>query len=105
MSPDQQTISVVEDPTGSESTDALDAYRVQARLTHGELWIRYFELGGMSTEIDLEAVLYGALEPSAHDYEVIALALNERLIELGASPTVPYQDEAVDRPREGPDET
>ena len=29
--------------------DVLDAYRQEARLSHGELWLRYFELGGMST--------------------------------------------------------
>ncbi len=32
-----------------EPLDALDAFRRLAELTHPELWMRYFELGGMST--------------------------------------------------------
>jgi hypothetical protein len=95
---------VVEDPTDHQPTDALDAYRIEAGLTHGELWLRYFELGGMSTEIEVEAILYGALDPSAHDHEVIVLALNERFIEIGSVRTVPYRNDRVDPPRGDPGE-
>ena len=70
--------------------DALDRYRLGAKLSPGELFLRYFELGGMSSALELEAVLYGALEPSAHDREVIAHALNERFVELGGNHPVPY---------------
>ena len=63
-----------------------------AGLTHGELWLRYFELGGMSTAFQLEAVLYGALEPSSRDHNVIAHALNERFVELGGNHPVPYDE-------------
>lgn len=71
-------------------TDALDVYRREAELSHGELWLRYFELGGMSTALELEAIIYGALEPSPHDHDVIAQALNERFTELGGDHPVPY---------------
>jgi len=67
---------------------ALYVYRQEAGLSHGELWFRYFELGGMSTGFDLEAFLYGILAPSDHD--VIAQALNERFAELGGDHPVPY---------------
>ena len=70
--------------------DVLDSYRRDASLSHGELWLRYFELGGMSSPFDLEAVLYGALEPTAHEREIIAHALNERFVELGGNHPVPY---------------
>jgi hypothetical protein len=70
--------------------DALDAYRQQTGLSHGELWFRYFELGGMSTGFELEAFLYGILAPSDHDRDVIAQALNERFAELGGGHPVPY---------------
>jgi hypothetical protein len=76
--------------------DALDIYRRQATLSHGELWLRYFGLGGMSTGLELEAYLYGALEPSPHDYDMIAHALNERFVELGGNHPVPYIDDPVD---------
>src|ERR1700685_1947517 len=50
--------------------DVLDAYRQEAGLSHGELWLRYFELGGMSTGFELEAFLYGVLAPNDHDHDV-----------------------------------
>ena len=76
-----------------ESTDlVLDRYRQRAGLSHGDLFLRYFELGGMSTALQLEAILYGALEPSPHDGEVIAHALNERFVELGGNHPVPYPE-------------
>jgi hypothetical protein len=74
--------------------DQLDHFRQDAALSHGELWLRYFELGGMSTGLELEAYLYGALEPSRHDHDVIAHALNERFVELGGNHPVPYVEDA-----------
>jgi predicted DNA-binding ribbon-helix-helix protein len=73
----------------------LDVFRQGAELSHGDLWLRYFELGGMSTGLELEAFLYGALEPSAHDHDVIAQALNERFVELGGNHPVPYSADEV----------
>jgi anti-sigma B factor antagonist len=70
--------------------ETLDMFRRDAGLSHGGLWLRYFELGGMCTAFQLEAFLYGALEPGAHDREVIAQALNERFVELGGNHPVPY---------------
>lgn len=72
--------------------DALDQYRRDAGLSHSELWLRYFEIGGMSNAVELEAFLYGALQPSTHDREVIAQALNERFVELGGNHPVPYAE-------------
>jgi hypothetical protein len=76
-------------------SDGLNRARVDADLSHGELWFRYFELGGMSTGLELEAFLYGALEPSGHDYNVIAIALNERFGELGSDFRVAYIDDGA----------
>jgi hypothetical protein len=80
----------------SKPTNALDEYRRDALLSHGELWLRYFELGGMSTAFEMEAFLYGALEPSPHDRDLIAHALNERFVELGGNHPVPYAEDSVD---------
>jgi hypothetical protein len=78
--------------------DMLDQYRRGAGLSHSDLWLRYFELGGMSNALELEAILFGALEPSPHDREVIAQALNERFVELGGNHPVPYcEGDAVGR--------
>jgi hypothetical protein len=73
--------------------DILEINRQAAGLSYGELWLRYFELGGMSSRTDVEAIVCGAIVPSDKDYEVIALALNERLAELGRDYPVPYATE------------
>jgi hypothetical protein len=70
--------------------DALEMFCRQAGFSHGELWLRYFELGGMSTGFELEAFLYGALVPTDHDHDVIAHALNEHFREVGGDHPVPY---------------
>ncbi len=84
--------------------DQLDTFRQDAALSHGELWLRYFELGGMSTGLQLEAYCYGALEPSRHDHDVIAHALNERFVELGGNHPVPYIED-TEREGDGDDES
>ena len=76
-------------------SDQLDRARCDARLSHGELWMRYFELGGMSTALQLEAFLYGALRPTAIDYDVVAHALNERFVELGGNHPVAYSEDEI----------
>jgi hypothetical protein len=76
--------------------DVLDAFRLQAGLSHGELWLRYFELGGMSTGFELEAFLYGLLTPEPRDHDVIAHALNERFSELGGDHPVAYLSDVHD---------
>jgi hypothetical protein len=74
--------------------DVRDHYRGDAGLSHGELWFRYFELGGMSSAFELQAILSGALCPSAHDHDVIAHAINERFVELGGNHPVSYVRDA-----------
>ena len=49
--------------------------------------------GGMRTPFELEAILHGAVIPTPHDHDVIAVALNERFIELGANHPIPYSDD------------
>jgi hypothetical protein len=79
----------------NEPASTLDEFRRDALLSHAELWLRYFELGGMSTALEVEAFVYGALEPSPHDRDLIAHALNERFVELGGNHPVPYADDSV----------
>ena len=82
--------------------DALDQARQAADLTPAELWGRYFELGGMSSPLEVDAYLFGALIPTAHDHDVLAHALNERFVELGGDHPVPYSDDAA--PQQEPEE-
>ncbi len=69
--------------------DHFNEDRVRADLSHGELWLRYFELGGMSTAVELEAYVYGALIATDHDRDVIDHALYERFVELGGDVPLP----------------
>jgi hypothetical protein len=80
-----------------EALDVLDAFRQEAGLSHGDLWLRYFELGGMSTGFELEAFLYGLVTPSAHEHDVIAHAINERFVELGGNHPVAYLRDVHDK--------
>lgn len=73
-----------------EPSAALDDARQDAGLSRAELWVRYFELGGMAMPSEVEAYLCGLVVPSAHDHEVLVHALNERLSELGRNHRVPY---------------
>lgn len=72
----------------------FDALRQDAGITHGELFLRYFELGGMSDALRLEAICYDALRATDHDHDVIAHTLNERFTELGRNHPVPYSADA-----------
>jgi hypothetical protein len=76
-----------------ESPDVLDQSRREARLSHGDLWLRYFELGGRRTPLEVEAYLSGALLPTTHDRDLIVGALNERFTELGRGQAIPSSDD------------
>jgi hypothetical protein len=76
--------------------DVFEIFRRDATLSHGELWLRYFALGGMSSSLQLEAIVVGALLPSTHDNDLVAQALNERFVELGGNHPVPYWEDGPD---------
>lgn len=80
-------------PVPRAPDDRLDRARLDAGLSHADLWLRYFELGAMSSALEVEAFLYGVIEPSAHDHDVVAHALNERFTECGRDHPVPYADD------------
>lgn len=68
----------------------VEQYRRYADLSVEELWWRYFGLGGMSTLLQLEAFLHGSVDPTANEYNLLAVALNERFMEFDPSRSVPY---------------
>ncbi len=77
--------------TGATSS-VLDGARRDAGLSRADLWLRYFELGGMAMPHEVEAFLVGSVIPSAHDHEVLVHALNERFSELGRNHPVPHDE-------------
>lgn len=83
-----------------ELPDALERARRDCGLTRDQLWMRYFGLGGMRPELEVEAILHGALVPSPVDRNQIAHALNERFTELGRNHPVPYVNDEGDEAEE-----
>ena len=71
----------------------LEQARRTLGLSMGDLWFRYFSLGGMSTALEVEAFLYGALLTEPHNQDLLAIALNERFAELGGDHPLPYSDD------------
>jgi hypothetical protein len=74
--------------------DPLEQARRGLQMSMSELWWRYFSIGGMSTELEVEAILYQALVPTLNDRDFLAVALNERFQELGGDHPIPYSDDA-----------
>jgi hypothetical protein len=77
----------------ADQLDVLEQARREVGLTVADLWMRYFALGGMSSALEMEAILFNALVADPHDRDVLAVALNERFAEMGNDHPVPYSDD------------
>jgi hypothetical protein len=73
-----------------DAIDPLEKARREVGLSVPELWWRYFAIGGMRNELEIEAILYQALVPTVTDRDLLAVALNERFHELGGDHPIPY---------------
>ncbi|MDQ2625054.1 MAG: serine/threonine-protein phosphatase [Actinomycetota bacterium] len=62
----------------------------KAHLTVGELWRRYFELGGTASPIEVDAFLNGALALPGDQRDRLSLAVNEHLDGLAGQRRAPY---------------
>jgi hypothetical protein len=72
----------------------LEAARLDLDLSMRDLWVRYFGLGGLLTEIELGDALLGQEQFSVLEYDIVAQALNEEHIDAGGNYPVGYADEA-----------
>ena len=75
--------------SGLRSGEVLDQSRRDAGLSQFDLWLRYFEFGGMANPPELEAYLLGVLQPSPREHDLLVHALDERFAELGRARTAP----------------
>lgn len=69
----------------------LEVARQQAALSMSELWFAYLGLGGMAMPAELHAYVLGVARPDRHEYNVLALALNERFADMELDHPVPYR--------------
>jgi hypothetical protein len=81
------------------TVDVLEQARRDAGLSMDELWFRTFALGGMSSALEVEAILFGALVGTPQERDVVAVALNERFAELGGDHPLPYSSDGPSRRR------
>ena len=77
---------------------ALGAAWSRADVTLEQLWVRYFGLGGTGDLTDVDAYVHGLGDLSDVERDVLAHAVNERLVELFTQHRVPYT-RAIREPR------
>ena len=70
--------------------ELLDSARRKAGLSVEALWIRYFELGGEASQLEMEGFLTGALIPTRYQHDILAHAINEAFMDKGRSDRVEY---------------
>src|SRR5215211_995618 len=63
--------------------------RVRGKLTVQDLWLRYLALGGTHDAFDIDGYLQGLLPLETSQEHVLAVALNERLVEVHRAALIP----------------
>lgn len=61
-----------------------------AGLTVGELWLKYFGIGGSAGQFEIEAYLHAAHALPTLERDLVAHAINERFMDLNMDLRVPY---------------
>lgn len=77
-------------PTPAE---VLETARRQSGMSVDQLWLSQAVLGGSASPAEVGSFLSGAAAPTAHQYDVLAQALNESFVDQGLDHPVPYADE------------
>jgi hypothetical protein len=77
-------------PSPSAEGRELDARCRELDLTHHDLWLAYFALGGNATFDQIGSYLHGRATLPAREHNMLALALNEMFLDRGANHPVPY---------------
>jgi hypothetical protein len=72
----------------------VDLHSEGSVLTLEDLWLRCVALGSTNTPEQLAGFLRGEMRPTRHEYNLVAVALNEYLIDIDMSPFVPYIEDA-----------
>ena len=70
--------------------NSLAATLATAELDVSQLWLRYFAVGGGCSRQALKSYLAGTTAWSAHEHDVVVLALNEYFLEQGMDHPIRY---------------
>jgi hypothetical protein len=68
--------------------------RQHEALSLEEFWFRCLAIGSTNSLLEVEAFLHGALRPTPHEFNVMAVAANEYFVEVGVDQFVPYVEDA-----------
>ena len=74
--------------------ELAESCRQHTALSLKELWFRCLALGSTNTLLQLEAFLLGALHPTPHEFNLMAVAVNEHFAEIEVDQFVPYVEDA-----------
>jgi len=79
-------------PRDDEDPQLRELQRVLplAKLTVGELWLKYFALGGSAGRFEIEAYLSSAHLLPPLERDLVAQAVNEHFMDLSVDVRVPY---------------
>jgi hypothetical protein len=80
------------DPNEPQQQRMLAAAMKSAQINVGELWLKFFSLGGEVGEYEVEAYLQGLLSLPVLQRDLLAMAANE-LINKFPQGHAPYSDE------------
>lgn len=73
--------------------EVLETARRRSGMSLHQLWLSQALLGGAASPDEVRSFLSGQATPTAHQYDVLAHALNESFLERGLDHLVPYADE------------
>lgn len=76
----------------------FEAARERAGLSVEQLWVRYLNNGGILSVFEVEAFLAGVGSFPDHEQDVLAAAVNDRLLDLYRASCVPYLSDAHPAP-------
>jgi hypothetical protein len=71
----------------------LSRAMTNAGITTGDLWLRYFSIGGLIGEYEVDAYIQSLLSLPPFERDLLAHAANELIDELPPRPRAPYLDD------------
>jgi hypothetical protein len=74
--------------------ELAESCRQHTALSPEALWFRCLALGSTNTLLQLEAFLHGALRATPHEFNLMAVAVNEHFADVGVDQFVPYVEDA-----------
>jgi hypothetical protein len=76
-----------------EQSRLLRQALLRSGLKHGDLWLRYFSIGGTVGEYEVDAYIQSLLSLPPGQRDLLAHAANELIDELPPLPRAPYLED------------